>query len=186
VDLFYRCKKTKSTLLKFEQFSAYLIEHEIDVGKSKPKQADMRYVECLDITDKTQHNNNIEKIFYFQHIDKVVLYEQGMIFVRIYSAKTMVEDYAIKCSGVILAIEYLQNKNAIAVSLSDRTIKFFDATAAKTKIIRWLHVPSTQKCLTYVEDKGVLFSAGVDGAIFAWNMNKLFSNEFTEQLAARS
>jgi len=53
VDLFYRCKKTKSTLLKFEQFSAYLIEHEIDVGKSKPKQADMRYVECLDITDKT-------------------------------------------------------------------------------------------------------------------------------------
>jgi len=120
-----------------------LIEHEIDVGKSQPKQADMSYVECPDIRDKTTHNNNIEKIFYFQHIDKVVLYEQGMIFVRIYSAKTMVEDYAIKCSGVILAIEYLQNKNAIAVSLSDRTIKFFDATATKTKIIRWLHVPST-------------------------------------------
>lgn len=40
-----------------------------------------------------------------------------------------------------------------------------------------LNVPSTQKCLAYIERKGCLFSAGIDGAIFAWNMNKLFSNE---------
>ena len=34
-------------------------------------------------------------------------------------------------------------------------------------------MPSTQKCLTYIERKKVLFSAGVDGAIFAWNMNMI-------------
>ena len=28
-----------------------------------------------------------------------------------------------------------------------------------------------------------MFSAGVDGAIFAWNLDKLFSNEFAEQQA---
>ena len=50
--------------MKFEQFSAYLIEHEIDVNHYTP-QSDMRYVECTDIRDKTTHNNNIEKIFYF-------------------------------------------------------------------------------------------------------------------------
>jgi hypothetical protein len=32
VDLFYRCKKTSSKTLRFEQFSAYLIEHEIEVS----------------------------------------------------------------------------------------------------------------------------------------------------------
>jgi hypothetical protein len=26
-----------------------------------------------------------------------------------------------------------------------------------------------------------LFSAGVDGAIFAWNLDTLFSNDFAEQ-----
>jgi WD40 repeat protein len=31
-----------------------------------------------------------------------------------------------------------------------------------------------------------LFSAGVDGAIFAWNLEKLFSNEFAEQQLAKS
>jgi hypothetical protein len=32
VDLFYRCKKTSSKVLKFEQFTAYLIDHEIKVS----------------------------------------------------------------------------------------------------------------------------------------------------------
>ena len=46
-----------------------------------------------------------------------------------------------------------------------------------------MHVPSTQKCLTYVErqNKNILFSAGVDGAIFAWNLDILFSNDRNEK-----
>jgi hypothetical protein len=31
-----------------------------------------------------------------------------------------------------------------------------------------------------VKRKRMLFSAGTDGAIFAWNMDKIFSNEFVE------
>lgn len=33
--------------------------------------------------------------------------------------------------------------------------------------------------------KRVLFSAGTDGAIFAWNMQKIFSNDFVEDEALR-
>lgn len=66
----------------------------------------------------------------------------------------------------------IPDKNTLAVSLSDRTIVFFD-TQTTNKIIKQFHVPSTQKCLTYIERKKVLFSAGVDGAIFAWNMNMI-------------
>jgi hypothetical protein len=31
----------------------------------------------------------------------------------------------------------------------------------------------------------LLFSAGADGAIFAWNMDKVFSNDFVESEAQR-
>jgi len=86
----------------------------------------MRYTESLDIKDKTTHNNYIEKIFYFQQIDKVILYEQNMRLMRIYHAGTMRWEKDISCVGVILAIEFCSDKNAIAVSLSDRTIIFFD------------------------------------------------------------
>lgn len=33
--------------------------------------------------------------------------------------------------------------------------------------------------------KRVLFSAGTDGAIFAWNIDKIFSNDFVEDEAQR-
>ncbi len=144
----------------------------------------MHYYES-DIQDVTTHNNYIERIFYFQQIDKVILYEQNMKFLRIYNGETMKNELDIPCPGAILAIEFLPDKNAICVSLSDRTILFFDAGSQNYKIIRKIHVPSTQKCLCYVRRKHVLFSAGIDGAIFAWNMEKIFSNDFVDNEAQR-
>jgi len=51
--------------------------------------------------------------------------------------------------------------------------------------MRKIYLPSTQKCLCYVKRKRALFSAGTDGAIFAWNIDKIFSNEFVEEEAER-
>jgi hypothetical protein len=102
----------------------------------------MNYYES-EITDQTTHNNYIEKIFYFQQIDKVILYEQNMRMMRIYDGFSMKNEIDIHCPGVILAIEFAPDKNVIAVSLSDRTILFFDAGTQNYKIIRKLHVPST-------------------------------------------
>ena len=174
--------------MKFEQLTAYLIDHEIAVsGGGTHQNVDMRYIESQDIKDKSVHQAPLEKIYYFDQIDKVVIYETNMRRIQIYDGKSMREIRSISCGGVVLAVEYLQNKNSLAVSLSDRTIIFFDVTnlitnTSREKIDRKLHVPSTQKCLTYVQRLNTLFSAGVDGAIFAWDMDKLFSNEFQEKL----
>jgi WD40 repeat protein len=35
-------------------------------------------------------------------------------------------------------------------------------------------VPSTQKCICYVKKKKLLYSASIDGAIYAWKIDKLF------------
>jgi WD40 repeat protein len=51
--------------------------------------------------------------------------------------------------------------------------------------MRKIYIPSTQKCHCYIKRKRVLFSAGPDGAIFAWNIDKIFSNEFVEDEAER-
>jgi WD40 repeat protein len=115
----------------------------------------------------------------------VILFEQNMKFMRIYSGQTMRNEIDIQCPSVILAIEFIPDKNAICVSLSDRSILFYDAGSQNYKIVRKIHVPSTQKCLCYVKRKRVLFSAGADGAIFAWNMDKIFSNDFVESEAQR-
>jgi hypothetical protein len=66
-----------------------------------------------------------------------------MKFVRIYNGATMRLEITIACPGVILAIEYVSDKNAICVSLSDRTFLFFDASSASYKQMRKFNLPST-------------------------------------------
>ena len=65
----------------------------------------MHYEESADITDPTQHNGQIEKIYYFEKIDKVILFETNMCKVRIYDAVKMRAEPEIKCSDRINAIE---------------------------------------------------------------------------------
>lgn len=128
VDLFYRCKKTTSKTIKFEQLSVYLIEHEISQsskGVGERVNTNLKYVKS-DLKDSKNHTQFIEKVFFFPQIDKVILYEQNMKNIRIYEAKTMEWIKDIQCVAVILALEYCSSKNALAASLSDRTIVFFD------------------------------------------------------------
>lgn len=180
VDLFYRCNKNSGQTIKFEDLTSYLIEHEIQQFTSQATGMNTNYTENTDIVDKISHNSNIEKIFYFEEIDKVLLYAQGQEIIRIYDASKMrqdAKDATITCPSKILAIEYIPDKKAIAVSLSDRSILFYDASNKFKIMQKRLNVPSTQKCLAYIKRKSCLFSAGIDGAIFAWDLTKLFSLE---------
>lgn len=162
----------------FEDLTTYLIEHEIE--SSKPVEtSNFEYYESK-IVDKTTHNNYIGKIYYFDKLDKMILYEQNNRTMRIYDGKTMRLKTGIVCSGVILAIEFISKKKMIAVLLSNKKIYFYDASTSNYKIFRELEVPCTQRCLCYVENKDVLFSGGTNGAIFGWELNLIFSNEFLE------
>lgn len=66
--------------------------------------------------------------------------------------------------------------------MSDRTFLFYDAGTATYKQLRKFNLPCTQKCLCYVQRKKALFSAGTEGATFAWLIEKIFKNEYFEDL----
>ena len=60
-----------------------------------------------------------------------------------------------ECTGVILAIEFIQiqQKDCMAVSLSNRTIVFYELMKKKISMIGDFQVPSTQKCLAFIKRK---------------------------------
>ena len=144
----------------------------------------MMYQESTEITDRQVHNGQIEKIYYFEKIDKVILFESNMKVVRIYDAVKMKQEPSIECTSVINAIEFISERNAIAISLSDLTIRFYEIMNGSNRFQRTLHVPSTQKCLSYVKrrKKELLFSGGTQGAVFAWNIELFFSFDYKPQL----
>ena len=157
-----------------------MIEHEIKNYTEDATQVDMMYQESPDIIDRQPHNGQIEKIYYFEKIDKVILFESNMKVVRIYDAVKMKQEPSIECSGAINAIEFISERNAIAISLSDLTIRFYEIMNGSNRFQRTLHVPSTQKCLSYVKrrKKELLFSGGTQGAVFAWNIELFFSFDY--------
>ena len=106
-DLFFRSNKTNSDTIKFEHLTSYLIEHEIKNYTEDATQVDMMYTESTEIIDRTSHNGQIEKIYYFEKVDKVVLFEMNMKIVRIYDAVKMKAEPTITCSDVINAIEFI-------------------------------------------------------------------------------
>ena len=52
---------------------------------------------------------------------------------RIYNGQTMKHDLDVPCPSYILAIEFIPDKNAICVSISDKTLLFYDAGSATYK-----------------------------------------------------
>ena len=95
---------------------------------------------------------------------------------RIYEGVSMKLVHEVPCPATILAIEFIHDKNAVAVCLSDRSILFYEAMNVNNKISRKLEVPTTQRCMCYVKRKSVLFTAGTNGMIFGWNIAYIFSN----------
>lgn len=74
-DLFFRSNKTNAETIKFADLTSYLIEHEIKNYTDDATQVDMMYIESTEIVDRTPHNGQIERIYYFEKIDKVILFE---------------------------------------------------------------------------------------------------------------
>lgn len=144
VDLFYRASSSK-TFIMFEDLTSYLIDHEIESSQPLEKSS-FEYTESK-IVDQTTHNNYIGKIYYFDQLDKMLLYEHNNKTMRIYDGKTMRLKNDIVASGVILAIEFITKKKMIAVLLSNKKIHFYDSSTANYKIFRELEVPCTQRCL---------------------------------------
>lgn len=131
VDLFYRASKNAELpMIEFSDLTSFLIEHEITQQKSAMANADMKYEESL-LKDKRSHNNHIERIYYFERIDKVILYEQNVKTFKVYSGSDLTWIQDIECQSNILAIEFcdLPDLKVIAVSLADRTIAFFEQSA---------------------------------------------------------
>jgi len=58
--------------------------------------ADMKYEESM-LKDKRSHNNHIERIYYFERIDKVILYEQNVKTFKVYNASDLTWVQDIEC-----------------------------------------------------------------------------------------
>ncbi len=99
VDLFFRAKSDEKKHMQFEDFTTYLIEHEIDGSEQRNEDANM-YTEA-NIRDSSTHNY-IGQIYYMEELDKILMCEQGMKLLRVFDGSSMKLIRDIKCEAAIL------------------------------------------------------------------------------------
>jgi len=172
VDLFSRINIKGQPSVTFNDISTFLMALSNDVRNNKYS---FQYRESPQ-EDITVHHNYIEKVSYVNSRDEIIFYEQGMKTVRVYNPATLQKKREHMVNGTILCLEYIDTHNLIAVSLSNRTLVFIESDDYHKKdksAQRKIQCPDSTITMLYLARRGYLFTGGLTGAIYCWDIKLL-------------
>ena len=74
-------------------------------------------------------------------------------------------------SGNVLCAEHIPELRQYVMTSSDLSLSFFDDSSMR--LHKSFHSPVSQMCMTWNAQSRTLYSAGVSGAIYAWDPEKM-------------
>jgi len=171
VDQFHRIDIHGTGKINFDMFSSFLIEQEImaEMGNERA----LLY-KPSELTDNSRHDNYIDKMFYYPAIDKLGVMEQNMRALKIYNPSTLkLENCLFVKNGIAIASEYIPEYEKLILTSSDKSMLVFDlgSFALEKRIV----TPESQHTMHWSHSHQVLFSAGMDGKIYGWLIQKLLN-----------
>jgi WD40 repeat protein len=120
----------------------------------------------------TQHSHAIDQMFYFSRLDRLVLFEQNQRSFKIVNPATLkVETEVFGHRGVLLGAAHVSHRNLLATSSNDLRISFWDGN---TFLMRHqIRCHEVQMVLHWSEPRSILYSGGISGKIYGWDMESL-------------
>ncbi|CAG9333906.1 unnamed protein product [Blepharisma stoltei] len=177
IDNFYRIDVHNTGKVSFDMVSSYLIEQEIMMEMGKDRTLTYRPSQII---DESRHDNYIDKLFYFPSIDKIGVMEQNLRALKIYNANNLRCEYSLMVkTGIALASEYIQEFHVIILSSSDKSMLFFHADSHN--LLRRIMVPDSQHTMFWSHEHQTLFSAGMEGAIYGWNVDEILNPDIKSE-----
>ena len=170
-ELFAQIDVNGDGTMEWEEFTSFIVETGKTAREHEPNSIQMYHASSWEDTSK--HNSVIEKVYYFEGVDKIVTCEHHSKILRIYNAHCDTIK-TVSSGGVVLCADHLSEHGHYAVSSSDLQLTFYDDSTYRQ--IKSVPVPSSQICLSWsptdnngIGHAGTLFSAGVSGTIYAWD-----------------
>ena len=143
IDNFHRIDVHNTGKVTFDMVSYFLIEQEINAEMNKERTLLYRPSSAV---DESRHDNYIDKLFYFNSIDKIGVMEQNMRTLKIYNAETIrYERTYLVNSGIALGAEYIQEFHVIVVTYSDKSMLVFNA--GNDKLLKKIIIQDSQHTL---------------------------------------
>ena len=122
---------------------------------------------------RLRSEQSVERVFYLEGLDLLVLCERPSPIVSLYSPKHAACLHELKGhKGEVLAVEHVSEVGCLVTSGADLALCFWDAagSAPSYRLRQRASLQHSQLALRWCAGRKWLFSGGADGCVTAWDV----------------
>lgn len=122
--------------MEWEEFSNHIIELGLLRNDRGFKNVIKSYFPSEALVDKVKHENGVEKVYFFEELNQLLVLEKDSPRLKVYKANNAELIWEVNAhKGSVLSAEYIADKKLIATSSNDLTINFWDSHSFNLKQI---------------------------------------------------
>ncbi|KAL1523030.1 hypothetical protein AB1Y20_017992 [Prymnesium parvum] len=175
-ELFAQIDVNGDERMEWQELTSFLVEALNGADLSNPI---LKYREIEPILDQTRlrSEQSVEKVYYFEQLDRLLLCEGPSAGVLVYSPQASACKNDLKGhTREVLAAEIIEEIACVVTSGADLALCFWDVAGATPswKLRQRASVGTSQLALRWCPGSSpALFSAGADGALLMWDVVSL-------------
>ena len=165
--------------MEWEELTKFIVEKANTLNSKTSTSEISHYTDKSDDLDPaalTRRRNEYSRLCPMANLGQFAAVEEHSSTVHIFNLRTGKEVNKFDCDGFPIAVEYLPERNAIAVASSDSSLNLFtvdDPVPSKRfqLAVNW-QAATVQMCLAWMPSNELLYSGGNDGNIYAWDVKE--------------
>lgn len=166
-ELFLQIDVNGDGTMEWDEFTSYIV----DCG-NKDIDSELQLIPTyfqVPIDDHVYaHVSNIGRLHFLPHLERLCIFEHGSRELGLYTPRCFPAGTVTLDEGGVLAVAHIAELSQFAIASTKMELLFFDDQYHRLQARMFL--PVTQACLEWAPRVNVLFSAGITGAIHAWDV----------------
>ena len=169
-ELFAQIDINGDGTMEWEEFTSYIVESGLHASADGPT-AIQRYQPAKLWEDTSKHKQDIVKMYHFPKTRAIGAIEENSSYLKIYNSQCNLMCQLKAPGGTVLCAEHIPELRQYVMTSSDLSLSFFDDVS--NRMHKSFHSPVSQMCMAWNSKSRTLYSAGISGAIYAWDPEKM-------------
>ena len=170
-ELFAQIDVNGDGTMEWDEFTSFIVETGKTASGHEPSSIQMYHQSPWE--DSTKHSTHLNRIYYFPAIDKFGATEHASNVLKLYQPSGQPLRSIARKEGKVLSAAHIPERSQYAISSSDLQITLYDDQSLR--LSRSFFTPSSQMCLSWAKETSTLYSGGVSGVLYAWDIDTMES-----------
>eukprot|EP00743_Colponemidia_sp_Colp-15_P008893 GILK01009703.1.p1 GENE.GILK01009703.1~~GILK01009703.1.p1 ORF type:complete len:1022 (-),score=193.31 GILK01009703.1:203-2842(-) len=181
MDLFAHIDVDGDGNLEWDEFTTYIVEQGMAREDGIDSHQIRKYLPST-VEDTAIRLSVIDKIQYFEELDKLAAIDQNAGVVKLYSPEFQLYKEISHPDAQFISTAHLSKYHMIAAASTDQHLNFYDVNNG-FKIARSFRTPCTMIDICYSQKTGILFGAGFNGTVYCWDPELIMEHAVLDESA---